>query len=410
MNLTPNNLRQEKTTRDSQAVKDLNNVNSSSAQEITLNRNANTSCKIKFNNNSIAPSHFYLPKDYAEARTDFLEAATKLNAEICSIPISALGSKSEQLFIDFARIGSAQAEKVFFNLSGVHGVEGFIGSAIQREALLALPIVPENTALYFCHALNPYGMAYLRRVNENNIDLNRNYFVDQAGYARINTDYGNLFSFLNPNSLFPGIDLCYLSSAFQIAKAGGIGPIKRALTLGQYEFPQGLYYGGKKKQENLLILENYLKQEWQSAKQIIAVETHTGLGDYGESTIFVAKDSNATLMSDIQNRSQNFKFEIEKAGGNEVGVETAGAICDAMCNLFPDRKILWLTQEIGTYNNIAVFKALRAENVFYRQGENDPGHWSKVQLKNTFTPNDQKWQIKAMEDGLKLMRDCFELE
>jgi Protein of unknown function (DUF2817) len=48
--------------------------------------------------------------------------------------------------------------------------EGFAGSAIQLQMLKDLPIMPKDAALIVVHALNPYGMAHLRRVNENNVD------------------------------------------------------------------------------------------------------------------------------------------------------------------------------------------------------------------------------------------------
>jgi hypothetical protein len=41
--------------------------------------------------------------------------------------------------------------------------------------------VGSDDAVVFVHALNPYGMAWLRRVNENNIDLNRNFMEFEKG-------------------------------------------------------------------------------------------------------------------------------------------------------------------------------------------------------------------------------------
>ena len=35
--------------------------------------------------------------------------------------------------------------------------------------------LPPRSARYFIHALNPFGFAWLRRVNEDNVDLNRNF-------------------------------------------------------------------------------------------------------------------------------------------------------------------------------------------------------------------------------------------
>jgi hypothetical protein len=84
---------------------------------------------------------------------------------------------------------------LLMHLSGVHGVEGFAGSAVQVAALkrIAAEAATDTAAaaatsasgnaastrskpytLCFVHAVNPYGFAALRRFNENNVDLNRN--------------------------------------------------------------------------------------------------------------------------------------------------------------------------------------------------------------------------------------------
>ena len=75
------------------------------------------------------------------------------------------------------------------------GVEGFAGSAIQIQFLkerIGGPELPRSFGVLLIHALNPYGFAHLRRANECNVDLNRN-FVDFAQplpenpYARTTT-------------------------------------------------------------------------------------------------------------------------------------------------------------------------------------------------------------------------------
>ena len=66
--------------------------------------------------------------------------------------------------------------------SSTHGVEGFAGSGIQVGLLRDpdAPKPPPDTALLLIHTINPHGMAWLRRENEDNVDLNRN-FVDHEG-------------------------------------------------------------------------------------------------------------------------------------------------------------------------------------------------------------------------------------
>ena len=50
------------------------------------------------------------------------------------------------------------------------------------------------------HVLNPYGMAWRRRVNEHNIDLNRNFVGPEEGYEGAPDGYDDFDGFLNPPS------------------------------------------------------------------------------------------------------------------------------------------------------------------------------------------------------------------
>lgn len=68
---------------------------------------------------------------------------------------------------------------MLFHSSGVHGVEGYAGSAVQNKILdffLETPnMIKDDVAIVIIHVVNPYGMSWWRRWNENNVDLNRNF-------------------------------------------------------------------------------------------------------------------------------------------------------------------------------------------------------------------------------------------
>jgi len=116
---------------------------------------------------------------YAEARGKFLGAALEAGAVTNSFALGVRGPDGGELATDVAWLGAADAPRVLATTSGVHGVEGFFGSATQIEWLRrakATPL-PKDTAVLHVHAVNPYGFAYLRRTNEENIDINRNWIA-----------------------------------------------------------------------------------------------------------------------------------------------------------------------------------------------------------------------------------------
>ena len=59
-----------------------------------------------------------------------------------------------------------------------------------------MPTLQDDMALVVIHALNPYGMANLRRFNGNNVDLNRNFYFSSDGWQGEPEGYAALDKFL----------------------------------------------------------------------------------------------------------------------------------------------------------------------------------------------------------------------
>ena len=122
-------------------------------------------------------THQYFSPNYAVAQKKFIESAQALGGNIESIPNPYTGPKGKSIFMDVTLVGAEDAQKVLVVISGTNGVEGFAGSAIQtgilREEIGSQ--LPDDTSLLMIHAINPYGMAHLRRFTEDNVDLNRNF-------------------------------------------------------------------------------------------------------------------------------------------------------------------------------------------------------------------------------------------
>ena len=85
------------------------------------------------------------------------------------------------------------------SVSGTHGVEGLFGSGCQVGWLEQQrgQSLPPDTAVLLVHALNPHGFSYLRRVNEDNIDINRNN-IDFSAALPGNPDYDTIHPWLLP--------------------------------------------------------------------------------------------------------------------------------------------------------------------------------------------------------------------
>ncbi|MGR9116743.1 MAG: DUF2817 domain-containing protein, partial [Gammaproteobacteria bacterium] len=133
---------------------------------------------------------------YFEAREKFLSACSALPGKLKQFQHPSECYENRALSTDVFWLGPKQADKVLVAISATHGVEGFCGSASQVNWLRHEAMPDDDIALLFIHALNPYGFAHLRRVNEDNIDLNRN-FIDFSKVP-VNEGYRELASALLP--------------------------------------------------------------------------------------------------------------------------------------------------------------------------------------------------------------------
>src|SRR5690606_33498179 len=138
--------------------------------------------------------------DYAASRQRFIEACTAHGVPLRHFPHPLKGPSGETLTVDVARFGPADARRVLIVSSGTHGIEGFCGAGIQH-ALITSGLVnelPPDTAVAFVHGVNPFGFAWMRRTDENNVDLNRNFLDHDAGVYPDDSIYNEVHALLLP--------------------------------------------------------------------------------------------------------------------------------------------------------------------------------------------------------------------
>lgn len=221
-----------------------------------------------------------LTTDYADSRADFLERARAAGASITGFDHPVTGPSGEALACDVAWCGPDDAARVVVVVSGTHGVEGFAGSALQRTWLRdGEPARPGHVAVCLVHALNPYGFAWVRRVNEDNVDLNRN-FVDFAD-PPANDGYDRIADLLVPADWDEETRADTSARLLEVAGEVGLELLQQWVSGGQYRHPTGLFYGGTGPVWSHRTLEAITSQLLAGRERIAIVDLHTGLGPWG---------------------------------------------------------------------------------------------------------------------------------
>jgi hypothetical protein len=245
-------------------------------------------------------------------------------------------------------------------------------------------------AIVVAHILNPFGMAWLRRVNENNVDLNRNFLPD-GNYNGAPPLYAAVNAFLNPPNP-PSRDF-YLIKALALAVRHGMTAAKQAVAGGQYEFPQGLFFGGKRLEQGPQKYLEFLKARLASAERILAIDAHTGLGRHAEDMILVEPESHGEARHIFRDSVPRIDPRRNPA------YQARGGLGPAVAQVAPGAHTLFVTQEFGTRNLISALHALREENRWAHYGTGAIDHPTKRALKQAFCPDDETWRAAVLLRG-----------
>jgi hypothetical protein len=338
---------------------------------------------------------FYSP-DYFTARERFRDAVTRNKGRLDSLELDAKGPGNETLTIDIGWFGPGDAKRVLVHSSGLHGVEGFAGSAIQLSWLdHGPPRHSPDGATMLVHTLNPYGFAWLRRVNENNVDLNRNFSDEFEDPAELRSAYAKLDWYLNPASAEER-GLFYPSTAWIILRYG-IDDVRRAVGAGQHFTPKGLFYGGARMEQGPALYQEYVKKNLSSAVHIVGVDVHTGLGDYAEDTLLVDASEQRMKVNMRMHKAYGDRMQLLDLEG--IAYTVHGAHHNMYYRLFRQSDIYFAGQEFGTIKSIPVLAALRAENRWHQYGSGALDHPSKKRLLEAFCPSDSTWRARVVEHG-----------
>lgn len=348
----------------------------------------------------------HFPADYRRAREAFLRAAEARGARLDAHVLAVRGPAGEELAVDAAHLGPAEPARLLAVSSGIHGVEGFAGSAVQHHLLtvrweaLALPA---DTGLLLVHAINPYGFAALRRVNESNVDLNRNFLRHPEDHVP-NPGYEALYDAINPVRLDPESEREHLATLLDYGRRHGARALQEALTRGQYAHPEGVQFGGTRPEASNLALRAIVGKAAASARHVAWIDVHTGLGPYGEVELITEcppdhpayRRGRAWFGERARSTRSGESVSAALQGFMERGLEES---LPAGCALSA------YAAEFGTYDPNRVFLAMRADNWLRAHGdpEGPEGRAIQAELLEVFRPADPAWQARVLATAADLV-------
>jgi len=353
------------------------------------------------------------PETYEASRMRFRENLAEVQK---SWPQAQLSQHrlpgDEDLTIDWIYADALEKnEKVFILTTGEHGVEGYVGSAMQQRFIdcYLLRLDSKTTGLLLVHAINPWGMKHHRRVNANNVDLNRNFIYDGIFELFYNRDYDKVRSTLYRPRLIQSLGTSnFFFKAELLAHLArmGVTGFHNASLSGQYRDAQGLYYGGHEYQEETRTLMQLYQQTISAYDQILHLDMHTGYGPrYQMSLVNSALETGSS-----DEFVQKFNYPVVVAANPEEFYAIRGDMVDFVYELwqheFSQKRLFAAAFEFGTLGNAYFGKVhcpvemVNENRLFWHGALTEPiGEQVKQGFEELFNPSAADWKEKAVADG-----------
>ncbi|MBT9504528.1 MAG: M14 family metallopeptidase [Burkholderiaceae bacterium] len=338
---------------------------------------------------------------YAEARGKFLAAAEAADLDVQSHIHPLLGQDGEQLAMDVVRDGPADAGKLLIISSACHGVEGFCGSGVQvtllQDAEWRAAAHAAGVAVLYIHALNPYGFSWWRRVTQENVDLNRN-FHDFHQELPHNAGYAELAGALVPSQWPPTAENEAVLAAY--AAQHGAFALQGAISGGQYEFPEGLFYGGRNPTWSHVTLRHVLQEHGRQANKVAWIDLHTGLGPSGHGEKIFAGRNDPVAVT----RSRGWwGAEVTSTyDGSSSSAPLSGLMWNVIYDECAQAEFTGIALEYGTLPIPQMIDALRCDQWVENHPELEEATRTRLkrQVRDAFYTDTPRWKRQIVEQAV----------
>ncbi|MCX8058578.1 MAG: DUF2817 domain-containing protein [Spirochaetes bacterium] len=312
--------------------------------------------------------------------------------------------------------------------SGLHGIEGyagfifiynFVNKILIRELteknknFNTINQIVNKFDFSFIINANPYGVKAKRRVNENNVDLNRNFLLSSEEFYKIDDEYLLIDKYINIEKKVKCFFRSILNIIYNIIKIItkiGQKKFKEILLIGQNLNPNGLYYSGNGFEKETLFLINLYENIFSeySPENTIFIDLHTGYGPKSQMSIVNSFYFNNNEIEKFINKN----YPLVSKVNTDSFYKIKGDLIDFIYNKYPSIKYA-TTFEFGTFGdsligNLKSLIALILENQYYNTNikgknlnKNTINFTGKKVLsfyEKAFYPNSKKWWRKALLD------------
>jgi hypothetical protein len=350
---------------------------------------------------------------YEEARRKFIEAAQAAGLKVESKIHPQRGVQGEELAMDVVCDGPANAANVLLLSSACHGVEGFCGSGVQvaalRDASWRDLTRERGIAVVYVHGLNPWGFSYFGRTTHENVDLNRN-FHDFTQPLPVNAAYRQMHPLLVTDEWPPSQAN---RAAFQrYIEQVGLQAAQAAVSGGQHEFEDGLFFGGRVPSWSNSTVREVLREQAGRARRLAWIDFHTGLGPEGVGERIYAgrNDAEAIARARAWWDSGGATPLTSIYDGTSTSAFLTGLMSHAAYEECPQAEFTAMALEYGTVPIMEIIEALRIEQWLRRHPQADSARAGQLRrdVRDAFYIDTPEWKQKVLAQARPAMQQAVD--
>ncbi|RLQ95376.1 M14 family metallopeptidase [Falsibacillus albus] len=344
---------------------------------------------------------------YEQSKEEFWRKEEKLKKKWSEVDRESINVCDDQtLTLDLIHCKANLSKRALVITTGLHGIEGYVGSAMMNLFIERFSGMLDemDTSLILMHAINPWGMKYFRKVNEHNVDLNRNFIFNRETDDLSNESYVKAKSLLEPKGGLGWFE--FGSRLLKTMMSMNKKELTAAVTMGQYINKEGVYYGGDRCESATVYLQDYFQKFFLMYDQVVLLDMHTGYGPSKQMHLVNSRFDDES--PDFWKQALKYPYISETTADSfyKINGDMIDFLYQFKNQVSPSTKLFATTFEFGTLGEtlLAQLQSLKTtieENAAYFYGDRKSRDKTRECLKKLYDPNDSSWREKAVRDAIQ---------
>lgn len=338
----------------------------------------------------------------AEADEKFILACRKAGIAPVVFTHPLKGPEGEPLATTLALLGPHESKTMLMVVSGTHGIEGYAGGGVMVQLLSDAGSIrlPKDTAVLFVHQINPWGLAWNRRENEDNVDLFRNLLYCDPPYAE-NPGFDALADALGPAAWSGPVREAADRKLQSFVQQHGERELTRIMRLGQHKHPKSLTYHGRGPTWSKRVVDRIIDGWLGRARTVATLDIHTGYGPVGDGLIMSYAREGSPGLAWLH----DWYGEVHVAGHDPLIPTHARWPYDIVADRVPGARVRTVALEYGTAEvDVLSFDLVRENNYHHLYGDplSPAGRAIQKTFRGRFYVETDDWKTKVLRRGVEV--------